>query len=308
MEYVLGIDGGGTKTAVVCTDLEGNEVGFGNSGPTNLTTTTIGAAHFNLVEAIRQAIENLGEDYRFKAIVMGLAGMDVESEYQKAYTAFSSALNQFDFDKFELVNDSRIALANGSDKENAVVLISGTGSICFGINDKGETAKTGGMDYLLTDQGSGYYIGRQTLREAVKSFDGRREKTMLEKLVSDHFRINSIGDLKNSVYDPPLNKAEVAGLAPICFEAYRNGDGVAKMIIDHAVSELELLSSTVIKRLRLDNSDFDLVCDGAVMRKDVIGERVVENLKKSFVEMRDIFPENPPVYGAVRVALSSIHE
>ena len=60
-QYILGIDGGGTKTDVICADLNGATVGHGSSGPTNITTTSIGAASFNLIEAVRQAMETLDE-------------------------------------------------------------------------------------------------------------------------------------------------------------------------------------------------------------------------------------------------------
>jgi len=74
----------------------------------------------------------------------------------------------------------------------------------------GETAKTGGMDYLLSDQGSGFDIGQQVLRAAVKSYDGRSKKTLLEKLLCEHFKIESIEDVKDKVYNPRLNKTQIA--------------------------------------------------------------------------------------------------
>ena len=169
---------------VICADENGKIIGEGTAGPTNLTSTSIGAASFNLLEGIRQSLESVLPDQNgheeqlpqieFARIVMGLAGLDTDAEKERAAEIFQRALSQYIIQDFQIYNDSVIALANGTSNPNAVVLISGTGSICFGRNQAGQTAKTGGM-VLLTDQGSGYYIGLRC-SGGCKSFDGRRSK------------------------------------------------------------------------------------------------------------------------------------
>src|SRR5690606_13048274 len=138
------------------------------------------------------------------AAVMGLAGMDTPREHEQALAVFSNVLSGYTLRSFTLVNDVEIALEVGTDNPNALAIIADTGSNCFGRNAAGDTAKTGGMDFLLSDQGSGYEIGRYVLRSAVKSFDGRDEKSILENLVCEHFHINSIRDLKDAVHQHPL--------------------------------------------------------------------------------------------------------
>ncbi len=306
-EYIIGIDGGGTKTEAICSDLSGATLGQGLSGPTNLTSTSVGAASFNLIESIRQALETVDqENMVIKKIVLGLAGMDTNEERERALNVFQRALSHHHIEHYELVNDSVIALENGSSNPNAVVLVAGTGSISFGRNAQGETAKTGGMDFLLTDQGSGYYIGRQVLREAVKSYDGRSEKNLLEKLVCDHFQILSIAELKNEVYNPLLSKIEIADLAPICTQAYDQGDEAAKHIFEHAVSELILLASTVIEKLKLDQGSFDLVLSGAVTRLPQMQTELINQFKQKYPALNLAIPDTPPVYGAIKLALNGI--
>ncbi len=305
MPYYLGIDGGGTKTDAICANDKGEIIGEGSSGPTNLTSTSVGAASFNLLESIRQSVENLPEEnIEFSRIVMGLAGLDSDEEKATASEVFMRALSQYNIHEFVLINDSRIALENGTDNPNSLVLISGTGSICYGRNDQGETAKTGGMDFLLTDQGSGYYIGRQVLREAVKSYDGRREKTVLEEMVNDHFRISSISELKNHVYNPLLSKIEVAELAMLCTAAYEQHDLAAITIFEHAVEELELLANTVIKRLNIQDKQFDLVLSGAVTNIPHIKKQLIARFANTYEKIEIVFPDTPPVFGALKIAFS----
>lgn len=304
-KYYLAVDGGGTKTDVLCADETGRVIGQGSSGPTNLTSTSVGAASFNLNEAVRQSVEKIVDSQAdFVSLAMGLAGLDTDKETQVALEVFMRSLMHYQVNDFYLVNDSVIALANGSDNPNALVLISGTGSVAYGRDEHGGSAKSGGMDYTLTDQGSGYYIGRQVLREAVKSFDGRRKKTVLEKLVCEHFEIDSMNEVKDHVYNPPLTKIEVAELAYLCSQAIEEGDEAARMIFEHAVDELELHADAVIGRLGLNEKPFDLVLTGAVIQLDYFKEHLIGRLKEKYSSLMPVYPTTPPVYGALKIALS----
>jgi N-acetylglucosamine kinase-like BadF-type ATPase len=302
-ELFIGIDGGGTKTEVICCTADGEVIGKGLSGPTNLTSTTVGAASFNLKEAVRQSLETAPSEHEVVAAAMGLAGMDTEQEYEMAYRPFADILHAFNTKKFILVHDSFIALENGSSNPNAIVLIAGTGSICVGRNDKGETAKTGGMDYLLTDQGSGYDIGRHVLREAVKSYDGRRSKTILEKLVCEHFSITNLENLKMEVYHPPLTKVEVAELSLVCSKAYQQGDAGARQIFEWAQAELVRLVEPVVTRLHLEYVPTDLVMTGSIVQLPHVRTQVIQRLQGKFPLLSVIESEKAAVNGAVQLAI-----
>lgn len=303
--YFLAVDGGGTKTDAVCADENGAVVGRGLSGPTNLTSTSVGAASFSLIETIRQAVESLPEQERneFAVLVMGLAGIDSQKEHEEAYEAFSRALSHYKIGKFILVNDSIIALENGTDKKDALIAISGTGSICYGRNARGETAKASGMDFLLTDQGSGYAIGRRVLREAVKSYDHRAQKSLLEKLVCDHFKIISIADLKKEVYNPLLTKIEVADLAFLCSQAFEQNDAVAREIFDETVADIITMVDAVIARVLSTVQSFDCVFSGSVTSLPYIKEKLSEQVSSKYPQAQLVFPNSEPVYGALKMAI-----
>jgi N-acetylglucosamine kinase-like BadF-type ATPase len=303
MQYVLGVDGGGTKTHIRCVDEMGNVVGEGLSGPTNLTTTAVGAASFNLVEGVRQATEKLPPKPSIRKAVMGLAGLDTQAEIETAKTVFSQAVADLEIHNLVLVNDTVIALESGSDKPNAITLIAGTGSNCFGHNEEGETAKAGGMDFLLADQGAGYAIGRDTLRLAVKSFDGRAPKSLIEELVRKHFNIPNITELKTVVYHPPLTKAEVAEIARICLDAFQQGDAGARQIFDKAINELLIMSETVLKKLHMEDRDVDCVLVGGITRIAYFREQLAVKFTQKFPKLCLVLPTQAPVYGAVKLAL-----
>ena len=305
MSYYLAVDGGGTKTDAICADENGAIVGRGLSGPTNLTSTSVGAASFNLIEAIRQAVETLPEDAQvgFPVLVMGLAGLDSQKEYDEAFETFKRAIAHYKIDKFVLLNDSIIALENGSENPNAVICISGTGSICYGKNDQGTIAKSSGMDYLLADQGSGYAIGRRVLREAVKSYDGRAPKSILETLVCEHFKIPSILDLKNEVYHPPLTKIEVAELAPLCSAAFEKGDIVARDIFDRTIADIITNVIAVVKKLELEEKEFDFVLSGTVTKIPYIQKGISDVFGMEYPQAKIIYPDGDPVLGGLKLAM-----
>ena len=303
MRFLLAVDGGGTKTKVLCADEDGNIVGEGLSGPTNLTATNVGAASFNLREAIRQATEKLPQGYEVIHMVMGLAGMDTIDEEQKARKVFGDVLRYFPIQNFDLVNDIVIGLESGTQQENAVAIIAGTGSNCYGRNEQGHEVKVGGMDYLLTDQGSGYQIGVDVLRTAVKSYDGRIEKSLLQDLVCRHFQIDSVAHLKSCVYNPVLNKAEVAQLTKICEDAHNQGDAAATAILDRAIDELVLMLRAALTKLDLIGKGVDCVLVGGVTKIPYVHEKIDQKVREFCPNMSLNRPEKEPVYGALSLAM-----
>lgn len=303
MSYILAIDGGGTKTTVLFADNTGKILGKGSAGPMSLAATSEAVACENLLDAVTQAFGS-HTVHTIEKVVIGLAGVDTQSEIQKAHDIFSSILKKkCAMSRFELVNDTVIALESGSTCKNAIVLIAGTGSNCFGKNEEGETAKAGGMDYLLSDQGSGYDIGQQVLKAGVKSFDGRGQQTLLEDLLCQHFSIQSIEALKNVVYHPPLNKTEIGKLASLCFTAFQIGDTKANQILSDALEELIKMIETVIRRLHFRAREFDLVLVGGIATDPYFHRMIELTMSVRYPKAKVIVPKEEPVYGALKMTV-----
>jgi len=305
MNYYLAVDGGGTKTQVLCADENGEIVGEGLSGPTSLTVVNSGAAGFALREAIRQATENLPPGFVVTRLVMGLAGLDTPEEISIAESLFKQVISDIQVRDFVLINDILIALRAASDKQDAITLIAGTGSNCFGINSLGESAKTGGLDFLLSDEGSGYAIGAEVLKAAAMSFDGRGAKTSLEQLTNDYFETASIPEVKHHIYNPVLTKMQIAGLAKLAFDALEEGDGVARQIVDKAADDLFLMAKVVIEKLKLNNKQSDCVFSGKVLLSDYLKNKLKEKINQTYPNIQVLIPADEPVYGALKIALSS---
>lgn len=302
-QYYLAVDGGGTKTKVVCANSSGDIVGEGLSGPTNLTATNAGAASFSLKEAIRQATEKLPQGWQVENMVMGLAGMDTPDEHENARIIFGDVIQLYPIKQYQLVNDIVIGMASGSSHKDAITLISGTGSNCYGRNAEGEEAKSSGMDFILADQGSGYQVGLDTLKMAVKSFDGRAAKSSLEQAVCHYFQIESMVELKKYVYSPVMSKPEIAELAKITITAQEAGDPVATGILEWASHELLEMARAVITRLNMQDRVVDCVLVGSMTSVPYMYRRLSEELPSICPQIVLLRPEKEPVYGALKMAM-----
>lgn len=305
-EYLIGIDGGGSKTDGLCADTSGHILTRATTGPTSLTATSLGLASMNLVETFRQLTMELTGELYFPKVVVGIAGLDTPEEKQRAEDVFRDVLQGYRIGSLTIVNDIHLVLAASNSAENVIALISGTGSQCYGRRLDGRSARTSGMDFLLADQGSGYEIGRHVLRAAVKSFDGRTIPSVLEQMVLKHFEADDFDDLKSKVYFPILNKAQVAELARTCVEAYQQGDKVATEILESVADDLVLMAEAVIRRLDLKTEKADVVCSGSIAKLPFIFDKVKANILTKYPNLSMSIMKEEPVYGAIQLALKEL--
>ncbi len=138
-EHVLGVDGGASGTRCVIAHASGELLGRGTGGPSNPITVGVEAAADAITEAVNEAIESCGVG-RFGVACMGIAG----AMRPPVLGALRSRLSTLDVERLEIISDAVIALAGATGCRPGVVVIAGTGSIAYGENEGGETARAGG--------------------------------------------------------------------------------------------------------------------------------------------------------------------
>lgn len=266
MSLVIAIDGGGTKTQLLCATDQSQVLGEGLAGPASLAVSSPETAKTNIQAALTQAMSAVVPTEQVKAVVLGLAGVNTPEQIAFAKQLFEPIFEHFQLPpmQFTVVNDVEIALANGSTADNALALIAGTGSNCFGHNAQGKTAKVGGWDYLLSDEGSGYAVGLAALKVTAQSADGRLPHSTLQDLLFEHFAVDSLLGLSNKVYSPPLTKTQIAELCPLVQEAATHNDQAAMQIIHQAIDDWLSAVKAVITQLELQNVPADLVLAGSL--------------------------------------------
>ncbi len=178
--FVLGIDGGATRTVCLIADEAGTEVARAVGGPSNHQAVGVEAARRALAQAIAQACDAAGNP-PLAAACWGMAGLD-RPEDGRILNALAAEL--LPGVPVAVVHDADIALVGGAGGSRVgVVVIAGTGSIAAGYDIAGRTARAGGWGHVLGDEGSGYDIARRGLNAATRASDGRAPATALATVV-----------------------------------------------------------------------------------------------------------------------------
>ncbi|MHB1346412.1 MAG: N-acetylglucosamine kinase [Candidatus Humimicrobiaceae bacterium] len=312
MDYILGVDGGGTKTMIAVADLNGEIIIEKSIGSINFKSIGVDGAAKNFVQGMKSVIKELesnGDTPYFKSSYFGLAGLN--TSYDKVVCVkivLNESINSYlNLQKAVLCNDTVIGLAAGSMNKNRVIIICGTGSNCYGINEEENEAKSNGWDYILGDEGSGISMGIKTLRAIMQAYDGRGDETLLTKAVYEFLNINSVDELNKWTYEDNFSKDRFASLSlPLC-ETAEKGDKVAIKILKEEAEEVIKNVTAVVKRLHLADRDFDLVFVGNNFKCIKHFQRIIlKKLKESFPSINYIPLTSKPVIGAIRLALKNL--
>ena len=273
MDFIAGVDGGGTKTKVVCASPEGKVLDTAVFGPFNMNS--IGAERFSaLLQELCAYLNGLGD---CRALCIGSAGISNKEMTRIVETEMTRG----DIENWKLVGDQVIALNGALSGEAGIALFAGTGSICFGKNGAGEYARSGGWGHLIDDEGSAYALGRDILRAVVRAADGRAPATALTELVAQRLGAPGVQPVIRFTYAPTTTKKEIAALAPLLDPALQQGDAAAQAIIAHAADELTQMAAAAMQPLGLQTGSMALL--GSVLQKnETLRAAVITRLTAQF--------------------------
>jgi N-acetylglucosamine kinase-like BadF-type ATPase len=298
--HVLGIDVGGTKTVCLLANEDGTVLAKAREAGANLQ----GVGELALEKVLHTVMESAlaGQRVMPSAICLGIAGVD-RTEDQNVVRGI---MDRIGYKATTLiVNDALIALQAGIGDAPGIVVVSGTGSIAYGRNARGEAARAGGWGYVLGDEGSGYWIGRLALRAVVRHADGRGPQTSLTPRLLGHFELTGAKELIHRVYHEELAPRAIGALARYVQEARDEGDLVAASILDQASEELMAAAAAVMKRLQMDRESFSFVLAGGMFHAiPWLCDRLKVLLPSLAVHSRTIRLEEDPALGAVQLALA----
>src|SRR4051794_35566134 len=298
--HVLGIDAGGTKTVCLLADADGVVLSEGRGAGANLHTAGELAVEKVLHESMEAAIGDRA--ITPAAICLGIAGVDREDEMRTV----RAVMRRIGYkSRVLVVNDALIGLVAGARDEPGIAINSGTGSIVYGRNARFEAARAGGWGHLIGDEGSGYWIGRESLAAVMRASDGRGPETRLTAEILLHFNVDDESRLPRIVYDRELPRVSVAALGPIVQRAADVGDAVARRILERAADELVLAAQSVAARLEMRGDAFTFYLAGGVFRvvpwfSEELPRRLVEVAPRAQTQM--LLDE--PAVGAVWLALA----
>ena len=232
--FFLGVEGGATKTTGVLADADLRVVARFVGRPTNLHAVGRSEAQSALTEVLLELLTTAGTRREsLAASALCLAGIRTAQDVPPwRQIAVGLRLPEPLF----ITHDAAAGLAAGSADGTGILVVCGTGSVVYGRRADGAEKFVGGRGPLLGDEGSGFDIGHRALRAAVRSADGRGERTLLERLIPERLGLACLDELVPWV--SPFAKDRVAGVAAIVFEAAEASDAVAAEIVKGAVEEL----------------------------------------------------------------------
>jgi len=303
---VLGIDGGGSRTVAVIVDHELRELGRGQAGPANYHNVGLESLRRALWTAADRACRSAGCSFADLAgLGCGLAGAGRPEDRQILGQSVSDVIPVH---PLILTHDAEIALVGGTGRREGVVLTCGTGSMAYGMNALGRDARAGGWGPILGDEGSGYWIGLQGLRSAVRSYDRRAPVTILRKSILDALCLSRMEELVSWVREKG-SVDEIAGLAPVVGQCARDSDQVAREILEQSGRDLAGLASAVLQDLRMTSAASEVVLSGGTLRHEPIVVQVLQGeLARCAPLAQVIWPRHESALGAALLALMAIEE
>jgi N-acetylglucosamine kinase-like BadF-type ATPase len=301
MGYLLGIDGGGTRTTACVADDHLSIISRAQTGPSNPIKAGATSAQRELARACRQALRKARiRTAKLDAVCAGLAGVESTSIQQPVLSWLRKA---FPACTLIVTTDAAIALAAAFGENEGAVVIAGSGSIAYGRNQHGSILRVGGWGSIYDDAGSGYDIGRKAIAAALRAYDGRGRPTRLAESLCHTFCLRKIVD----VIAKPLTAQEIAALFPLVQHHAIEGDAVARSLCRGAAADLAELALTMILRLRRQRGPVRIVCSGGIFQSSpMIRRAFAMQVHQSAPRARISLLQREPVEGALLLARKSV--
>lgn len=306
-DLFLGIDGGQSHTEAVIADAEGNILSRGFGGPSNhaekpggrerLRDAVMEAAGRALLKADPKEFGSLSVDEALRQVEFAAAhcGMTGGADFKRE--VIEKVLNARHLD---VGHDAPTALRGATGGKPGIVVIAGTGSVVYGENSAGETVQVGGLGYLFSDEGSGFWLAAQTIRLAIKEKDGLIPPAGLEKLVLDFFKVGTIRELTTSFYNEIVTRDEIARFAATVAAAA----GASEILADQIRAGCTFLSDAVaVTASRLGFvSEVTVTGVGGMFRSSLVKSYFAEMISKRMPAAAMIEPKFGPAVGALLLA------
>jgi len=298
-QYVIGINGGGSHSRLVAIDENMKVLGRAEGGPTNIAAKSYEDVLANIQSLLDEFCSKTGANLQECIyICMGSAGASTGANGKLLEQIFRTIGYG---GELKVMNDAELVLLAETKGASGAIIISGTGSVGYAVNGQGTVFRVGGWGHIIDDGGSGYRIGMDAIHSALMDFDGRGERTLLRKMITDFFGYDTTDGLTGYVYGKEFDKAKIAEVAMLVEEAATQDDNVAIQILQQASKSLVSLAHTLIKQAVLDERK--IILSGSVLLNSKHIRSFFENeICKAFPKMQIVEITKVAEMGAAHLA------
>ena len=293
MKYIIGVDGGATKTKAIAYSLEDQEIGQGYSGFGNLSIDFDKAVK-NIINAVQQCINSLKEQERqgeCLCIYLGIAGIEDSDNVEKVEALLKEKFHC----KVQAGHDSELAHAAIFKGEDGIITISGTGSVSYGLY-KGKRARTGGWGHILGDEGSGYAIALAAFKKMTLEEDLGWVRSELTQAIMRKLNTDKVSDIREFIYS--ASKGEIAAFAPIVAELAKTAEINSVNILKQAGKDLAVMTERLYKKLGIHES-INIGVGGSILSEvDIVREEFRSCLERDLESVNIIADDIPATKGA----------
>jgi N-acetylglucosamine kinase-like BadF-type ATPase len=295
-----GIDGGGTKTAVVLVDESGTEQARVETTTSNAAVVGHDAAGSVLRQALVDALEMIGAAAtKISGAWLGLSGSDRPEDHRRLKPYVADLVHEI-----RMTNDAELILGALPDSVG-LAIVSGTGSIAFGRNANGERARSGGWGQIIGDEGSGYDLARRMFEAYARHIDGRGPGTTLTARLTAELALAEPFQLIAHVYDPATTKGDLASLSRLVIEEANAGDQVANEIITGSALQLVETASAAARRLGFTESLPIAMTGGMLVHIERFRAVVIDGLQRQWPTLDVHIVDDPALTAARAIALAA---
>lgn len=297
----LGVDVGNSKTLSVVVNRQGEIMGTGRAGGGNFQSSGRTRAGENIGLSIGRALAEAGlekDDVMYS--FLGMAGADREQDFAIVRDLLEGIVpgQSFSFD-----NDAVLGLLAERGEKRGICVVCGSGTNVIGFDGKGNRVQIGGLGFLFGDYAGGPFITKLAIRRAVRGWEGRGPETVLYERLCESFGVERLIDLLDMLYEGKT--PDYGARTELVFAAAREGDWVARGIIEDVAGDMVISAGAALDRLDADGGLPVIALGGAFQKAE---PPVLYNVFSK--KMREVCPgcsvsllAEEPVLGAALGAL-----
>lgn len=295
---VLGIEGGATKTTVLLADDRDRVLAQFELGPGNLKQLS----DDELILRLQEAAERLPVGVRsLSAVCAGLAGVRRAADFDAVRAALARVFPRVPAVATNDLYTALVAAPTSGDAAARVLVLSGTGSCCFGETPSGKQARAGGRGHIIGDRGSASDIALRALRELAAWADRAGRWPKLGAMILQSLALNEPDDLIE--WSMRADKAEIAGLSVLVFRAAAEGDSLARRILRASATVLAEDAVACAGRLASRDDRIEFVLNGSTLiRNPGFAKQVSAAIRREFPRAKIAPLSRAGVWGAIELA------